>query len=64
MLMVSALKQLLPIENEDEDLNIGDWKNEQINPKAIFQGLCNEFDLIFEEDKDNEMYKFYVNIHH
>jgi len=28
MLMVSALKQLLPIENEDEDLNIGDWKNE------------------------------------
>lgn len=64
MLMVSALKQLLPIENEDEDLNIGDWKNEQINPKVIFQGLCNEFDLIFEEDKDNEMYKFYVNIHH
>lgn len=48
MLMISLLKQRLPVENDNEDLNIGDWKNEYIDHRALFQGLCNEFDLKFE----------------
>jgi hypothetical protein len=61
VLLVSVLKHSLPIENEDNDLNIGDWKNEDIDHRALFQGLCNEFDLVFQEDKENSIFRMYIN---
>lgn len=60
LLMISILKNILPF-GGDDDSPCSSFGSMRTHHRAMFQAICNEFDLALSEDHENSTLNMYLN---